>query len=426
MKIACGQMEAVALEQSSEVWPTVDRLADRAVAARADLLVLPETTYPAYWLDSPQRYMQGDILRTSVVLDRFAAIALSRSIWLVVGFVEEKGDKLYNSAAIFDRAGKMIHVARKNFLWDCDNRWFAPGDSIRAFDTEFGRIGVLICADCRAPEIAATLVADGASLLVLPTAWVNASKVRRTYRNVHPEFLIRARAMEFGVPFACASKAGREGTSLEYVGQSQIVSSDGKVLAVAPTGGEHLIVADVEPVAGRKLDMNEEMIEALMDVNPAFRAASPAPSCTIPVRESAEKIASTLTSTGVRTAIVPAASLQGFAAVRCHALKGVQVVVAKGRVVDDAFARARAAENRIFVIVASDSVQFVIDPDGVIAWRQADLGAELAIEVGRADIKRFTPQTDLWAQRRADCYRLRAAEANAAPQDRRVLRSAPA
>jgi predicted amidohydrolase len=406
MKIACGQMQALTLEQSPEVWPIVEKLATQAAEAGADLLVLPETTYPAYWLDSPQRYMQDDILRTPAVLERFAALAASRRIWLVVGFVEEQADNLYNSAAVFNRAGKLIHVARKNFLWDCDNRWFTPGDSIRAFDTEFGRIGVLICADCRAPEIAATLVADGATLLVLPTAWVNASKVRRTYRNVHPEFLIRARAMEFGVPFACASKAGREGDLLEYVGQSQIVSPEGKVLAVAPNGGEHLIVADVEPTRGRKLDMNEELTDALMDTSPAFRASAPAGSCTISVRANADDIAATLKAAGVRTATLPAASLQSFAVTRDFALKGVQVLVAKGRVADDAFARARAAENRIFVIVATDTPQFVVDPDGQYAWRQADLGSDLQLDIGKADIKRYTPQTDLWAQRRVECYRL--------------------
>jgi len=406
MIVSCGQMQAMTLAESAGVWQVVNRLANQAAQAGADLLVLPETTYPAYWLKSATRYMQSDIERTPLVLDRFSKYASRHGFWLVVGFVEESGGKLYNSAAVFDRSGTVVGIARKSFLWDCDNRWFSPAEKLSVFDTEFGRMGVLICADARAPEIAATLACQGAQFMVLPTAWVNASKVRRVYRNIHPDFLIRARAMEFGVPFACVSKSGREGDFLEYVGQSRIVSADGATLAQAEIGGEQLITAEVTPSDPRSVKIADEVRKKLLSPEPPYRAATPGGRCVIQLRADADAIASSLQSHGARIAMIAASDLSTFAPVRCHALAGVQVVVAKGRLTDDTMARARAAENRVYVIVASEAAQFVIDPDGVVVWRQADDSQELELDLARSDDKQFTPATDLWSQRRVASYRL--------------------
>lgn len=406
MIVSCGQMQAMTLGESAGVWQVVDRLANQAAQAGSDLLVLPETTYPAYWLKSATRYMQGDIERTPVVVERFSKIAASRGFWLVVGFVEESEGKLFNSAMVLDRHGSLVGIARKSFLWDCDNRWFSPGKRLSVFDTEFGRMGVLICADARAPEISATLACQGARFMILPTAWVNASKVRRVYRNIHPDFLIRARAVEFGVPFACASKSGREGDFLEYVGQSRIVSADGRTQAHAEVGGEQLITAELTPSEPRPPKMDEASLKRLLSADPPYRTATIGGKVIVQIRADAEAIESSLKSNGARVAKIAASELASFVPARVHTLAGAQIMVAKGRIMDETMARARAAENRIYIIVASDTAQYVIDPDGGMAWRQADGAKEIELDLARADIKQFTPATDLWEQRRVGSFRL--------------------
>ncbi len=406
MIVSCGQMQAMTLAESPGVWQVVDRLANQAAQAGSDLLVLPETTYPAYWLKSATRYMQGDIERAPVVIERFSKVASHHGFWLVVGFVEESEGKLFNSAMVLDRHGTLVGIARKSFLWDCDNRWFSPGERLSVFDTEFGRMGVLICADARAPEISATLACQGAQFMILPTAWVNASKVRRVYRNIHPDFLIRARAMEFGVPFACASKSGQEGDFLEYVGQSRIVSAEGRTLAHAEIGGDQLITAEVTPTEPKPPKMDDALLKRLLSSDPPYRAATPGGKFVLQLRADAESIEASLRSRGARVVHIAASELAGFATARGHTLAGTQVIVAKGRVLDDTFARARAAENRIYLIIASEAAQYVIDPDGGIAWRQADGSQEIELDLARSDVKQFTPATDLWEQRRVASYRL--------------------
>jgi predicted amidohydrolase len=406
MIVACGQMEATTIDQAAAVWPCVDRLVKHAAEAGADLMVLPEATYPAYWLESPERYWQDDITRSAAVLDRFSKMAAAHSMWLVTGFVEEEGDRLFNSAAVFDRGGSLAGVARKNFLWDCDHRWFTPGDSLSIIETEFGKLGVLICADARVPEIPATLVHDGAQMLVLPTAWVNTSKVRRTYRNIQPDFLVRARAMEFGVPFVACSKSGHEGSALEYVGQSQIVLPDGRVAAEGALGGEEVIGAEVTPVDSHAVTVDASLRERVLSDQSPYQPAEAGGKCKIQLNVNWEAMAASLQAAGARTAVLNMADLATFAPARCHALDGVQVVVAKGKLFDETLALARAAENRMFVIAVSDGTHKVVDPDGTIMWRAGDWDTTLELDLSLADTKQFTPDTDMWAQRRVASYRL--------------------
>jgi len=420
MIVACAQMEARTIGDSASVWPVVEKLAEQAASARTDLLLFPEVTYPAYWLESAERYRRPDILRTPDVLERFSAIAARRGMWLAAGFVEERGAVLHNAAGVFDRRGRLVHVARKSFLWDCDNRWFAPGDSIQAFDSEFGRLGVLICADCRAPEISATLVADGAGMLLLPTAWVNASPVRGRYANVHPEFLVRARAMEFGVPYVCCSKSGREGDAMEYVGQSQIVSHEGHVVASAPATGQHLIVARINPRAPRSLDIDGVTARRILSDQPPFRPTEPGVKCVLDAGHGSEALFQALQQAGARVARLGSAELAGFAVPRRLALDGAQVLLVEGRIRDDTTLRARATENKVF-LVAGDlaGVQIIVDPDGQVIHRETDVIRRVEIDLSRADHKLFTPETDIWQQRRVACYRFDGRSVSQAPAERR-------
>lgn len=406
MITACGQMEATTLEQAGEVWPVVDRLAEQAAAARADVLVLPECTYPAYWLESVERYLRDDIERSATVLERFAAVAAKHRFWLVAGFVEEADGRPYNSAAVFDRTGRLIGVARKNFMWDCDNRWFSPGRSMSVFDSEFGRMGVLICADARSPEIVASLAAQGAEFVLEPTAWVNASPLPRIFRNVQADFMIRARTVEFGVPFACASKAGREGDKLEYVGQSQIVDAAGRLLAGAPIGGECLIHADVIPRTARQSVMDDATYERLTRRALPVRPRSAGDRCTLRMTDDADAICAAIEAAGGRVARLTTADLASYAPSRVAALDAAQALVFQGRVTDEVMVRTRAAENRVFAIVASSEVQIVVAPDGSVAWKTGGSDDAPALDLSRADDKRFTPETDLWEQRRVECYHL--------------------
>src|SRR5262245_39550319 len=100
-----------------------------------------------------------------------AALAeASRDLSLVVGFVEETPEhRFFNSAGWFE-GGELLAVHRKVYLptygmFD-EKRYFSRGETVRAFETRFGRVGLLVCEDYWHLPMPYLLAMDGAQLLV--------------------------------------------------------------------------------------------------------------------------------------------------------------------------------------------------------------------------------------------------------------------
>jgi predicted amidohydrolase len=152
---------------------------------------------------------------------------------------------LRNEAVFIDAAGNEIGSYSKVRLWNFDHCWFRPGLRIPVIATPFGSIGMMICADGRNPEIARTLAAQGAWLILDPTAWVGNGPSHRQIRNVQADFMLRVRALENGVWIAAADKCGSELGAVHYAGRSQIVAPDGSVRACADAAQPQLILTDI-------------------------------------------------------------------------------------------------------------------------------------------------------------------------------------
>lgn len=98
------------------------------------------------------------------------ALARELGVDLVLGFLERDGEILYNSAAWIDNTGQVLHVHRKtHMLKYFEPDFFHPGFEVKAFDTRFGRAGMLICYERRIPEVARALALDGARILINPS-----------------------------------------------------------------------------------------------------------------------------------------------------------------------------------------------------------------------------------------------------------------
>lgn len=247
IKVGCGQMRATFLNEAEKALDSIRQLIAQAARQHIDLLVLPECAYPAYLLGSVQSYRQANCLRGTEYLAELRNAARHHRMHIVSGFIDEIGDRLFNGAALISPQGQIIGTYHKSLLWHADARWFEPGQEVRALDTELGRIGILICADARIPELVATLAADGARLIALPTCWINTAKQPGEYYNPQSDFLIRARSLEFGVPFVCANKFGLETGNVRYNGQSLITAADGSVTAQADRQSQQILSADLKP-----------------------------------------------------------------------------------------------------------------------------------------------------------------------------------
>jgi len=142
--------------------------AEAASRGSADFLCLPEAA-DFGWLHQQARRDAHSI--PGLYTDFLAALARRHSIWVCAGCLETDGDRVYNAAVIVDREGRIVLRHRKiSTLPELTAHLYDAGDAkdIGTVETEFGRIGLTICADnfdLAVPRRAAEL---GAWLLITP------------------------------------------------------------------------------------------------------------------------------------------------------------------------------------------------------------------------------------------------------------------
>jgi predicted amidohydrolase len=144
------------------------RIVTSALRRRAELVVFPELSLTGYLLQDlvPELALN---LKPSPAMREL--LALSRRIPIAVGLVEESEDHRYYNTALFLAQGKLVHRHRKAYLptygmFD-EGRDFASGDAMAAFDTPWGRLGILICEDAWHPASAFLLSQDGADYILV-------------------------------------------------------------------------------------------------------------------------------------------------------------------------------------------------------------------------------------------------------------------
>lgn len=191
--------------------------------------------------------------------ETLSALAAELNIAIIAPVFEKRAHGVYhNTAVVIDAGGEMLGLYRKMHIPDdplyFEKFYFTPGDTgFRAFDTRFGRIGVLICWDQWYPEAARLTALQGASVLFYPTAigWHPSEKAHAGVAQLDAWRTIqRAHAIANGVYVAAANRTGFEGTpdcGLEFWGSSFIAGPFGQLLAEAPQDGEATLVAEVDP-----------------------------------------------------------------------------------------------------------------------------------------------------------------------------------
>jgi len=145
----------------------------QASREKVDLLITPEC-----WLDgyaAPDKSSTPEKLRTvaqdldrSNYLQRVAREANERNLYICFGFTSLENGYIYNAAGLWDRHGNRVGVYHKTHLQSHDLQ-YSFGESLPVWDTEFGKVGTMICADRRWPETARTLRLKGARLILNPT-----------------------------------------------------------------------------------------------------------------------------------------------------------------------------------------------------------------------------------------------------------------
>lgn len=110
----------------------------------------------------------GERIPEGKYFQRLAALAAELKICLVAGMTEANGELRYNSSVLIGPDGQLLGKYRKHAL-EHELVRNTPGTNTPAFNTDFGRLGMMICADRKHPDLVSRIVAEGAEFLICPS-----------------------------------------------------------------------------------------------------------------------------------------------------------------------------------------------------------------------------------------------------------------
>ncbi|MBN1464989.1 carbon-nitrogen hydrolase family protein [candidate division KSB1 bacterium] len=139
---------------------------ERAGDAGADIVCLPEGIT---LVGTGKSYLEVSETVPGPTTRFLGELAREHSLYIVAGIYEKDGPVLYNTAVLLDRTGELLGAYRKVCLPREEiEGGITPGDAFPVFDTDFGRIGMMICWDVAFPEPARALARKGAEMICMP------------------------------------------------------------------------------------------------------------------------------------------------------------------------------------------------------------------------------------------------------------------
>ncbi|HMA35271.1 MAG TPA: nitrilase-related carbon-nitrogen hydrolase, partial [Chloroflexia bacterium] len=224
---------------------------ERAVFEKVDLLVFPEASLTGYYLQD----LTDDVaMRVDAPpLRRLAEVAAQQDLDICVGFIEEDDRYIHYISQVYFSGGRPVHIHRKVYLptygmFD-DMRFVGQGRKIRAFDTRFGRLGMLICEDFWHISSPYLLWQDGAETLLLVSAGPGRGvKPGDDYLDTTFDLGLTHRMFaEFFTTYVVhCNRVGYE-DGIAFAGYSGVIGPDGAELARGPHFEETLITARIDP-----------------------------------------------------------------------------------------------------------------------------------------------------------------------------------
>ena len=251
VRVASVQAPVVFGDPTANAAYAVARLEELAVRG-VQLAVFPEAFLTGYCVTDaeearaialPIRLEGDEIVEAPESVQSIREAAQRLGVHAVFGFAGVDARGVINVAALVEPSGRLRAYLKTHLPELGLDKHVVPGDSLPVFDTEIGRIGILICFDLRPPEPMRCLAIQGADLIALPTNWPVGAEMSA-------ELLSRARALESRVHFVACDRIGEE-RGFRFIGMSSIVDATGTVLALAGAEAE-VLVADLDLAVARE------------------------------------------------------------------------------------------------------------------------------------------------------------------------------
>ncbi len=249
LKLALAQMQMT--EDTEKNLKESLRLIREAGRQGADLICFPEIQLTPFFPQYEARNVGAYVLREEDAAIRAVCSACrEEKIFASPNFYLEYGGKRYDTSLLIDCEGriigrqKMVHIAQCPCFYEQD--YYTPAEEgFQVFETELGRIGIVVCFDRHYPESIRTEALRGADLILVPTANTKDEPSELF------QWEIKIQAFHSSVFVAMCNRVGRE-DGMDFSGESIVAGPDGKTLALAGSGVE-LLLCEIDPAQARSL-----------------------------------------------------------------------------------------------------------------------------------------------------------------------------
>jgi len=240
----------IALAQMSNAGSIDDNLAKsreiitEAAENGADIVLFPEVQFTEFFPQYEGRDVSDyRMTMDSYIVEEIRAECRKNNIMAVPNIYLYENGKTYDASLIIDRNGdvtgiqKMVHVAQAEYFYEQD--YYEPSDEgFKVFDTEIGKIGIVVCFDRHYPESIRTQALMGAGIILIPTVNTKSEPLEMF------EWEVRVQAFQNSVPIAMCNRTGRE-DRMDFAGESLVTDAFGNIIEKADDG-EKIIYAEVK------------------------------------------------------------------------------------------------------------------------------------------------------------------------------------
>lgn len=249
MKLAMFQMANSGTVQEN-LSKSLQAIEDAAKCG-AELILFPEVQLTEFFPQYPGRDVsQYQLTLDSEVVIAFCNAARENHIIVVPNILLLENEQPFDASLLIDSDGsivgiqKMVHVAQAPQFYEQD--YYTPSDTgFQVFDTELGRIGIVVCFDRHYPESIRTETSMGADLILVPTV----NTMQEPMEMFGQE--IRVQAFQNSVFVVMCNRVGKE-DAMNFAGESIVVDANGNVVCKADDS-EQLVFTELDLGEAKKI-----------------------------------------------------------------------------------------------------------------------------------------------------------------------------
>lgn len=205
---------------------------------KMDFILFPELILNGYDATKSEYQNMAESVDEGEAVDAIRALAKEYHVYISYGYAEKEKEILYNSMIMLGRNGEIVQNYRKIHPFFEEKKWCMAGDEWKIAETDFGKVGMMICYDTSFPEAAGSLCRMGADVLAISSNW-------ECPYSYDWDLVTSSRAYDNTLHVIAANRTGKDRKN-SFFGHSRVLNPIGKTIVALDNEEEDYIYATID------------------------------------------------------------------------------------------------------------------------------------------------------------------------------------